>query len=158
MPAPPPAMGHFGGRIYAVAESIISNITIRLLLPASRTQKAKKRIHERRAQSNCALLLFFANGMRGIFMETSCSYTDGTAWVSSDEPKMRRRILELSRQYPDDVVIKRRPEDNDGCIYATVPSSWFRIMPKRACYMTDEQREAAADRMRKLRAEMRVKD
>lgn len=85
-------------------------------------------------------------------METSCSYTDGKAWFSSDERKWCNRIKKLAEQYPEDVIIKRRPEDNDGCIYAVLPSSWFKIQPKFKRQMTDEQRLASAERLRKLRS------
>ena len=56
-------------------------------------------------------------------METACSYTDGWAWFSSDERKWVTRIKKLAEQHPDEVIIKRMPEDNDGCIYAKLPSS-----------------------------------
>ena len=83
-------------------------------------------------------------------METSCSYTNGTAWISSDERKWVNRITKLAEEYPDDVVIKRRAEENDGCIYATIPSSWFKIQPKKTREISDEQRLMLQERMRKL--------
>ena len=83
-------------------------------------------------------------------METSCTYTDEWAWVSSDERKWVTRIKKLAEQYPDEVIIKRMPEDNDGCIYAKIPSSWFKIQPKIRRELTDEQRLILQDRGRKL--------
>ena len=83
-------------------------------------------------------------------METCCEYTDKTLFVSSDHQKWINRIRKLSEQYPDDVTIKNRPEDNDGCICATMPSEWLRISPPRKVEMTEEQRQAASERMKAL--------
>lgn len=88
---------------------------------------------------------------RVIDMETSCSYTDKDAWVSSDERKWISKIKELAEKYPDDVEIRRMPESNDGCIYARIPASWFKIQPKFHRNISDEQRAALATRARKLR-------
>ena len=84
-------------------------------------------------------------------METSCSYTGGEAWMSSDERKWITKIKELAEKYPDDVEIRRMPENNDGCIYAKIPSSWLKIQPKFHRNLSDEQRVALADRARKMR-------
>lgn len=83
-------------------------------------------------------------------METSCSYTDQWAWFSSDERKWATRIRKLAEQHPDEVVILRTPEENDGCIYAKIPSSWFKIQPKISRNLTDEQRLILRERGRKL--------
>jgi len=83
-------------------------------------------------------------------METAISYTDGKAWFSSDERKWCTRIKKLAEQYPDDVVIKRQPEDNDGCIYVVLPASWLKIQPKKTRELSDEQRLILQERMRKL--------
>lgn len=64
-------------------------------------------------------------------METCIEYTDGTAWISSDERKWINRVHKLKADRPDEVQIKREPEDNDGCIYATVPAKWVRVSPPR---------------------------
>ena len=86
-------------------------------------------------------------------METSVTYTGKVAYFSSDEPKWRKRILKLAEEYPDEVHIIARPETNDGCVYATIPSSYVKIAPKNRRQMTDEQRAAAAERLRKYREE-----
>lgn len=83
-------------------------------------------------------------------METCCEYTDKTLFVSSDHQKWINRIRKLAEMYPDDVTIKNRPEDNDGCICATLPAAWLRIAPPRANNMTDEQKAAASERMKAL--------
>lgn len=64
-------------------------------------------------------------------METCIEYTDGTAWISSDERKWINRVHKLKADRPDEVQIKREPENNDGCIYATVPAKWVRVSPPK---------------------------
>ena len=83
-------------------------------------------------------------------METCCEYTDKTLYISSDHQKWINRIRKLKSEYPGDVEIKNRPEDNDGCICATLPAAWLKISPPRKVEMTDEQRQAASERMKAL--------
>ena len=83
-------------------------------------------------------------------MDTSISYTDRDfAYFSSDEQKWHRRIRSLKTQYPDQVSIEYEPEQNDGCICAKIPVSWFKISPPRRLDLTEEQRQERAERMRK---------
>ena len=84
-------------------------------------------------------------------METCCEYLDDKVmWVSSDQQKIINRVRKLAEAYPDSVTIKRQPEQNDGCIYATMPAEWLRLMPPRKVEMTDEQRQVASERMKAL--------
>lgn len=84
-------------------------------------------------------------------METCCEYTDKTLFVSSDHQKWINKIRKLADQYPDDVEIKNRPEENDGCICATMPSDWLRISPPRKVEMSEEQKAELAERLRLAR-------
>ena len=84
-------------------------------------------------------------------MQTTFEYCDGTAWFSSDEKKWINRIRKLKEKYPDLVTIKREPETNGGCIYCTLPPEWLKVSPKIIREITDEQRIAAAERLRLLR-------
>lgn len=85
-------------------------------------------------------------------MDTSISYTDKErAYISSDERRWISKIRKLAEARPDEVVIKYQPEDNDGCICATVPTCWIKVSPPRRVEMTEEQRQASAERMRALR-------
>ena len=84
-------------------------------------------------------------------IETCCEYTDKTLFVSSDHQKWINKIRKLAEQYPDDVTIKNRPEENDGCICATMPSEWLRISPPRKVEMTEEQKAELAERLRLAR-------
>ena len=80
--------------------------------------------------------------------ETSVTYTSQTAYFSSDEKRWINRIRKLEESNPDDVTILRQPEDNDGCIYATVPSHWLKIAPPRRVNFTDEQLTAMRERLK----------
>lgn len=90
-------------------------------------------------------------------METACGYlTDdkGRAWFSSDEFKWKNRMAKLAEQYPDQVQITVKPEDNDGCLNAYFPAKWLKITPPIKRNMTEEQRMAAAERMRNMRKQL----
>ena len=88
-------------------------------------------------------------------METSIAYTDyEKAVISSDEQKWHRRIRNLKEEYPDLVRIKNEPETNDGNMVAEIPTKWVRVKgigPRRKVNMTDEQKNEAAERLRKYR-------
>lgn len=83
--------------------------------------------------------------------ETSVSYTSPTAYFSSDEQKWINRIHKLKESEPDSVNIISEPEENDGCIYASVPSKWLKIAPPRHVNFTEEQREAMRERLKNAR-------
>lgn len=84
-------------------------------------------------------------------METSCNYTDKTMYFSSDERRMINKILRLADSHPEEVTILKRPEENDGCIYATLPSEYLKISPPKHIHLTDEQREARSERLKLAR-------
>lgn len=88
-------------------------------------------------------------------METSCSYIGKDAYFSSDEKKWHGKIRKLAEDHPDDVIILKQPEDNDGCIYAKLPASWFRIQPKFKREYSDEQRAMYREMMMKIRGKTR---
>ena len=72
----------------------------------------------------------------------------------SSEYKMINKIYKLKEKFPDEVDI--RYVNEDGSILCHIPSSWFKISPKRKREMTDEERAAAkirAEQMRKKKAE-----
>lgn len=85
-------------------------------------------------------------------METCINYCDDDkAFVSSDERRWINRVRKLKEDYPEQVRVIRQPEENDGCIYATVPIKWVRINPPKKTNLTDEQKQALADRMKQVR-------
>ena len=89
-------------------------------------------------------------------METCCEYTDKTLFVSSDHQKWIYRIKKLAEQYPNVVTIKNRPEENDGCICATMPSEWLRIAPPRKVELTEEQKAELSERLRMAREKQKT--
>ena len=85
-------------------------------------------------------------------METCCNYTDNNRmFISTDERWLINRILRFAEQKPDDVTIIKRPEENDGCLYCSVPTSWLKITPPTKREFTEEQKTAMAERMANAR-------
>lgn len=85
-------------------------------------------------------------------METAIEYLDDkVAWFTTDEVKWKRRLDEWALQYPDEVKIRTRPENNDGCMVANIPASWLRVRPPIKRNLTDEQRMAMSERLKKAR-------
>ena len=65
-------------------------------------------------------------------METCFNYVNkDLGYFSSDERRFITKIRKLKQQYPDKVQIIAEPEDNDGCIYCSLPSTWLKVVPKR---------------------------
>ena len=85
-------------------------------------------------------------------METCCEYLDDKVmWVSSDQQKIINRVRKLAETYPDSVTIKRQPEQNNGCIYATMPAEWLKLNPPRKIELTDERKAELSERLRTAR-------
>lgn len=80
-------------------------------------------------------------------METSFSYADKVAYFSSDERRWINRIRKLKARYPDLVQIIAEPEDNDGCIYCTLPCDWLKVGPKKKYNLSDERKAELAKRL-----------
>lgn len=89
-------------------------------------------------------------------METCCEYTDSVMLVSTDERRMITRMMKLIAEHPDETEIIKRPEENDGCLYCKVPSTWLKIAPPVKREMSDEQKAAASQRMQKLNEQARL--
>ena len=85
-------------------------------------------------------------------IETAVCYDERKiAFFSSDERRWITKIRKLAERYPDECQITVQPEGNDGCINAKFPASWFRVAPPRKMNMTDEQKAAMAERLRRMR-------
>ena len=85
-------------------------------------------------------------------METCFNYCDKeVAFFSSDERKWITRIRKLAKDFPDKVEILKQPEDNDGCIYAKLPSSALKVSVRKTRILSEEQRQAYAERLTKAR-------
>lgn len=74
---------------------------------------------------------------------------DKRATVSFSQGKYISRIKKLKEKYPDDVEIVA--ENPDGSLYAHIPTKWIKINPPKE--MSEEQKEAARERLANLRAE-----
>lgn len=83
--------------------------------------------------------------------ETSVEYIKGERYLTwySDDPKWVNRIRRLAA---DDAEVQIVSDDGDG-VLAHCPVSWFKP-PKSPIKrnMTNEQRQAAADRMKNMRS------
>lgn len=87
-------------------------------------------------------------------IETAVNYDERKiAFFSSDEKKWINRIRKLAEQHPDECQITVQPENNGGCINAKFPAKWLKVSVPRSVSMTEEQRQAAAERMRRMRDE-----
>ena len=90
-------------------------------------------------------------------METCFNYcydprkNDSRAWFSSDERKFINRIHKLKEKYPDKVNIIREPEDNDGCIYCSLPQAWLRVQPNVTRELTESELETLRERLASTR-------
>ena len=84
-------------------------------------------------------------------METCINYCEpGFAYISSDERRWITKVIALANDHPDECIIIKHPQDNDGFIYAKFPQKWARIAPPR--HMSDEQKAIAGERLRRFRA------
>ena len=87
-------------------------------------------------------------------METCIGYTDReTAFLSTDERWLIHRMRKYIAAHPDKVRIIAQPEENDGCLYMTVPADWLHIYPPARKPMTAENRAAAIQRFAAFRQE-----
>ena len=89
------------------------------------------------------------------FKETCFEYLDidDVATVGSSERRWVNKIIKYSEQHPGVVKIVRRPEENHGYILAHVPKSWIKLSPPKQVNLTDEQKAARAERLRKSRTQ-----
>lgn len=83
--------------------------------------------------------------------ETSVEHIKGENYLTwySDEPKWANRIRQLAADNADVNIIS---DDGEG-VLAHCPVSWFKPpKPPIKRNMTDEQRQAAAERMKNMRS------
>lgn len=86
-------------------------------------------------------------------IETSFNYCEkgsDKGFFSSNEQKWIGRIKRLAEKNPECVILAE-PKGNHGFIYARIPTSWLKVSPPKKVVMTEEQRIAAAERLRKVR-------
>ena len=84
--------------------------------------------------------------------ETSIDKIAGEEYLTvySNEKAIVNKIKELKSQYPTEVIIIKEYED--GTINAHFPSNWFKfVKPPTKRNYTEEQKQAAKERMKKAR-------
>lgn len=74
---------------------------------------------------------------------------DHPACFTSTENMWIKRIKKLADKYPDDVrIVDYRPGVN---ICVNLPKSWFKVSPPRILNLTEDQRDAARERIKNMR-------
>lgn len=75
---------------------------------------------------------------------------DKVGVVTFSQKRWVSKLLKYAEDYPEDVEIIAK--NSDGSVFAHVPVSWFKFSPPRkGREMTDEEKAAAAERLRKAR-------
>lgn len=89
--------------------------------------------------------------------ETSVNidYIDKTAYVYSSNSHMCKRLYTMYQEHQDEV--KLDIDDKYG-IGIVVPMKWIKIAPPAKRTMTDEQRQAIAERFAQYRANKRLEN
>ena len=91
-------------------------------------------------------------------MDTGISFTDGEfAYASSDDPGIKTAWMKMMQQWPDEIKILKRPDENDGCLYIRLPLKMARhvvkrLIPSKREPMSEERKVAAAERMKAYQA------
>ena len=74
------------------------------------------------------------------------------ATVTLHGGRLKNRVLRLAEEYPDEVEIRREPDENGGFLVAKIPAKWVKITPPRRLELTDEQKEGLMVRLGITRA------
>lgn len=91
-------------------------------------------------------------------VETSINRMVGDKFCSvyTGEKKFVEELRQYAKEYPNDVKIKSLC---NGFIEAEVPFSWFKfVRPKKKYNMSDEQRQAAAERLARTKEQKKLKE
>lgn len=75
---------------------------------------------------------------------------DKVATGSFTQERYANRMRELAKKYPDECQIVA--ENKDGSICCHFPTRWIKISANK-CNMSDEQKNAARERLLKMHAE-----
>lgn len=87
-------------------------------------------------------------------IETSATYVNDVMYLSTNEKKLINRIMRYGKERPGSLNVIRGPSENDGCLYCTLPSSWFHISPPRKPpqrVFTEKEKEDMRNRLKKAR-------
>ncbi len=78
--------------------------------------------------------------------------TQQKATVTLHGGRLKNRVMRLAEECPDDVEIRREPDENGGFLVAKIPAKWVKITPPRRLELTDEQKEELRERLSVARA------
>ena len=85
-------------------------------------------------------------------METCINYCEpGWAYMSSDERRWINKLRTLAEKHPDECVIIKQPDENDGVIYGKFPQKWMRVAPPKQVVMSDERKAFLAQKLEQYR-------
>ena len=77
--------------------------------------------------------------------------TKPKATVTLHGARLKNRVLHLAEEYPDEVEIRREPDENGGFLVAKIPVKWVKITPPRRLELTDERKEELRERIKTAR-------
>lgn len=80
------------------------------------------------------------------------------ATVTLHGGRLKNRVLRLAEEYPDEVEIRREPDENGGFLVAKIPVKWVKITPPRRLELTDERKEELMARLGITRASRNVSE
>lgn len=80
------------------------------------------------------------------------------ATVTLHGGRLKNRVLRLAEEYPDEVEIRREPDENSGFLVAKIPVKWVKITPPRRLELTDEQKEELMARLGITKASRNVSE
>lgn len=85
-------------------------------------------------------------------METIITYNEAeqTASVFTYNTALRNKLSRLAEEYPDECKLEKTAWDGKVVDY-TVPKRWVKVSPPRKVNMTDEQKQALAERLQNAR-------
>lgn len=74
-------------------------------------------------------------------METCINYCEpGYAYMSTDERRWITHLKKLAKDRPEEMIIIKYPEENNGVLYCKFPQKWARVSPPRQVVISDEKR------------------
>ena len=73
--------------------------------------------------------------------------TQQKATVTLHGGRLKNRVMKLVEEFPDEVEVRREPDENGGFLVAKIPAKWVKITPPRKLDLTDEQKEELMARL-----------
>lgn len=74
--------------------------------------------------------------------------TKQKATVTLHSMRLKNKVIRLAEEYPDEVEVRREPEENGGFLVAKIPVKWVKIAPPRRLELTDEKKEELRERIK----------